>query len=198
MNMLYPYIQKNLLEKPEKYQMTPYYGFTFLSSYLDSRKLFLENDVTEFQTTELLDFLSNYSSKNDFKENFITLNLFTEILKSFLNENFDLNTISLVNIFVKKFEIRKKFFTEYNSEIKEISSNYSEIKNYILFSIICEILFLHTHNLKYLNVSLKLNDLVCSQDEILDETEKSLLKFSINKELESVKFVSKKTGIDFI
>ena len=106
--------------------------------------------------------------------------------------------ISLVNIFIKKFEIRKKFFTEYNSEMKEISTNYSEIKNYILFSIICETLFLHTDNLKYLNTSLKLNDLVCSQNKILNKVEKSLLKFSINKELESIKFLSKKIGVDFI
>lgn len=196
--MIYPYTQKNLLEKPEKYQMTPYFGFEFLSSYLDSRKSFLENDANEFQTSELLDLLSNDSSINYSKENFVTFNLFSEILKSLLNNNFDLNIISLVNIFVKKFEISKKFFTEYNSDIKEISSDYSELKNYILFSIICEILFLHTHNLKYLNASLKLNDLVCSQNKILNTIEQSLLKFSISQELESLKFVSKKTGIDFI
>lgn len=198
MNMIYPYIQKNLLEKPEKYQMTPFFGFSFLSSYLDSRKSFLENNIDELEISELTDLLFNNSSVNNFKRNFVTFNLFSTILKFFLNENFDSNMISLVNIFIKKFEIRKKFFTEYNSEMKEISTNYSEIKNYILFSIICETLFLHTDNLKYLNTSLKLNDLVCSQNKILNKVEKSLLKFSINKELESIKFLSKKIGVDFI
>jgi len=196
--MIYPYIQKNLLEKPEKYQMTPFFGFSFLSSYLDSRKSFLENNIDELEISELTDLLFNNSSVNNFKRNFVTFNLFSTILKFFLNENFDSNMISLVNIFIKKFEIRKKFFTEYNSEMKEISTNYSEIKNYILFSIICETLFLHTDNLKYLNTSLKLNDLVCSQNKILNKVEKSLLKFSINKELESIKFLSKKIGVDFI
>jgi len=199
MKMIYPYTQKNLLKEPEKYQMTPYYGLSFLSSFIESRKVFLSTDIVNLEISELLNLLPDKSmSLDNLKDDFSTLNLFSEILTNFLNKNFDSKLISLVNIFVKKFEIRKTFFIKYNSEFKEIDSNFSEIKNYILFSIICEILFLHTHNLKYLNISLKLNDLICSQNKKLNKNEQSLIKFSIIKEFESLKFISKKTGVSFL
>lgn len=199
MNFIYPYVQKNLLEKPEKYQMTPYFGLSFLSSFLESRKKILKDDIDEIQINELLDLLSKKEiSINNLKKNNITCNLFSEILKHVLNKNFDLKIIEIVDIFLKKFEIKKKIFTSYNSEMKETTNNFSEIKNYILLSIICEVFFLHTCNLKYLNVSLKLNDLICSQNKKLNRNEQRLIQFSIIKEFESLKIISKKTGVCFI
>jgi hypothetical protein len=199
MKIIYSYIQKNLLKDPEKYQMTPYLGLPFLSSFIESRKIFLNSEITEFDSSELIKLLSEKSLLlNNLEKVFFTFDLFSEILKNFLKHNFDSKIINLVNIFIKKFEIGKKIFRKYNSNIKEIDSNFFELKNYILFSIVCEILFLQTNNLKYLNVSLKLNDLVCSQNNLLDKIDRKLMNFSIIKEFESLKFISKKTGVNFL
>ena len=101
----------------------------------------------------------------------------------------------------KKFEIKKKIFTEYDydfskydSKLKENSTDFKILRNYILFAAICIQKFQDNNNLKFLNVLLKLNDIICSQiDSISDAHDLSLVYHVINLELEYVSDLNRKT-----
>ena len=196
-NVSYPYPENDLLSNPIKYEMSPYLGIPFLRSYFESRKLILASTANDLKIEDLDSiFSTNTSILDKIQKNFTTFDLFVEILEQFLHKNFDQKIISKVNIFVKKFEIKKKFSSDYNYEFKEISSDFFYLKNYIIFAIICNILFEKTSNLKYFNVSLKINDIICSQIKKLDQFEKSLTKLSIKSEIYSIKKISKNKGFD--
>ena len=70
------------------------------------------------------------------------------------------------------------------------------IKNYILLSIICLFKYEKTKNLKFLNTSLKLNDLISSQRKKLIILEDILFySFIIKKELEVIEILMNKVGV---
>ena len=190
----------DLLQNPEKYEMTPYSGITFLNSYVEFRKNMLKLSTIDIKIDE---FLSSVILKNDLvtfenmHEDFSTLDLFSKLLKQILTGNLNSNVISTVNIFLKKFEIEKKFPSRYDKNFKGITNDFSNIQNYIVFAIICNILYEKTSNLKFLNVVLKLNDLICSQIKKLSKYEQSLAKLSIEHELNNIKKLSEKKGVNF-
>jgi hypothetical protein len=190
----------DLLQNPEKYEMTPYSGIPFLNSYIEFRKNIFKLSTIDIKIDE---FLSSIILKNDvvtfenIPEEFSTLDLFSKLLKQILTGNLNSIVISTVNIFLKKFEIGKKFSTRYDKNFKGINNDFSNIQNYIVFAIICNILYEKTSNIKFLNVVLKLNDLICSQIKKLNEYEQSLAKLSIEYELNNIKKLSEKKGVNF-
>ena len=97
---------------------------------------------------------------------------------------------------LKKFELKKKLFLKYNSDFKEITSDYYFLRNYLLLSLLCLILYEKSKSLKYLNSSLKINDILSSQT-IETSEDKIFLKHVLEKELELITNLCKKKGIDF-
>ena len=85
---------------------------------------------------------------------------------------------------------------QYDSDLKEISSDCTKLSNYILLSLCCLLKYEETSNLKFLNTSLKLNDTISSQSvKINDIFEKSLFCFVLQKELYYVDTLCKLKGI---
>ena len=102
----------------------------------------------------------------------------------------------ILNQLIKKYEIKKLVCLQYDSDLKEISSDYTKLSNYILLSLCCLLKYEETSNLKFLNISLKLNDTISSQSvEINDIFEKSLFCFVLQKELYYVDTLCKLKGI---
>ena len=115
--------------------------------------------------------------------------MFIEIIE---NKNND----KLLEILIKKFEIKKKIFEYYDSEFKENVKDFLNLKNYILLSLICLLKFEKTSNLKFLNVSLKINDIISSQKIKLVSSEDIMLySFIIKKELEIISILCNKKGV---
>ncbi len=196
----YSYSKNDLLQNPEKYENTPYSGITFLDSYVEFRKNILKLSTIDIKIDE---FLSSVILKNSIEtfenihKDFSTLDLFSKLLKQILTGNINSNVISTVSIFLKKFKIIKKISSRYDKNFKGINNDFSNIQNYIVFAIICNILYEKTSDLKFLNVVLKLNDLICSQIKKLSKSEQSLSKISIEYELNNIKKLSKEKGVDF-
>ena len=196
----YSYSKNDLLQNPEKYENTPYSGITFLDSYVEFRKNILKLSTIDIKIDE---FLSSVILKNNIEtfenihKDFSTLDMFSKLLKQILTGNINSNVISTVSIFLKKFEITKKISSRYDKNFKGINNDFSNIQNYIVFAIICNILYEKTSDLKFLNVVLKLNDLICSQIKKLSKSEQSLSKISIEYELNNIKKLSKEKGVDF-
>lgn len=189
----YPYCKKNLLEVPQKYQLTPYEGIDFLKSYKKPRlELLKKNDEKNYDIRNIIKNLKkNNQSKNTID---ILINILQKLIRDQLNEE-ELNDF---NFILKKFEIKKKIFSEHNLNINENNSNFHDIRNYIVFSVICNILYEKSSNLKFLNSGLKVNDLISSiKESINDKIDWILFRYAVQMEINSVtNLLKKKCGID--
>jgi len=178
--------------------MTPFQNLEFLIEYKKSREFNLENtknDINEIKNFKDISFEEEVKNWKDNEKNNINTEkllkfLFIKILKKSKKEEILLNEV------IKKFEIKKKIFESYNLEFRENTKKYSNLKNYILLSIICLFKYKKTKNLKFLNTSLKLNDLISSQRKKLVVLEDiSLYSFVIKKELEITEILMSKIGV---
>ena len=192
----YNYCDKDLLRYPEKYQMSAYAGIQFLYAYFLSRKNVLKsldvNNNVSFDEFIINKFI--IINKND--DQIITEKHLSCILVRKINKmSKDQDDIDL-DIFLRKFEIKKKIFTEYNKEFKEKTENYFELKNYILLAANFIVAYQQTTNLKYLNVCLKLNDLIISNlHKIEGECFRILFLLVLRKELDCINELCTKKGV---
>ena len=188
----YQYIQNNLLTTPQNYQMSSYEGPDFLISYQFSRRKI----ITELE--KMPDFISysdNFFSSQDIsdacviikKNKFSTNELYHSIIMELINNPKNIQVIPIIDKFLKKFEIRKKIFLNYDNEINIASDEFKEIQNYILLSFMCLIRYQVTSDLKYLNTFLKLNDMICSvKNLIVNKTDISLFHYLLTSEMKCI------------
>jgi len=203
MKKLYPYISKNLLENPQNYQMSKYVGPEFLKSYKESRvkniEIFQKENLFENYESVLMNILKNNSNLSNFefnKESYETENLLSFLYVRLKTRKNNETNKKILNQLIKKFEIKKLLYLQYDSNLKEISSNYTKLSNYILLSLCCLLKYEQTKNLKFLNTSLKLNDTILSQRiKINNNFEKSLFCFVLQKELCYISILCKLKGI---
>ena len=193
----YNYCDQNLLNNPIKYQMSPYSGLEFLNSYENVRKNFLNEINPSSTSVNILDILPNEffdSVQTDSNSHIIVEDFLRQQLNKILTSEFTLNED--INKLLKKFEIKKQIFSEYDFEFKKNFGDHKNLLNYLLLSIICLYIYEYSKNLKFFNTGLKLNDLLCSQKvSIFTSIEKLLLHYVISKELHLVKKLSQDVGI---
>ena len=196
----YPYSSENLLEKPQKYQMSPFEGKDFLSSYLNSRKKIIQ--ILEKNKKNSYDENLNQFKKfidvnfESFSEKIILEKFLSFLIYNLLEMNKD-KTNEYVDLLLKKFEIKKRLYSTYNSEFKEITDDYKNLHNYTLLALIFQIKYKQTKALKYLNAILKLNDILCSQHSNLNSQDAELTYHLLNYEIDFVSELCHKKGIEF-
>ena len=203
MKKLYFYISKNLLENPLNYHMSKYVGPEFLESYKESRlkniEIFQKEDLFENYEGVLTNILENKPNLSNFEfndENYETENLLSFLYVRLKTRKNNEIAKKILNQLIKKFEIKKLLCLQYDSNLKEISSDCSKLSNYILLSLCCLLKYEQTNNLKFLNASLKLNDTISSQHiGINTDFEKSLFCFVLQKELYYIDTLCKLKGI---
>lgn len=200
---MYKYDNRDLLKTPEFYQMTAFEGSKFLSDYVNSRNEIIsmtssEKIITQF--SELENFFTTkieITNKKDlFVGDIVTNDIFIFLMNSTMKSTLTSEIKEIIDLFLKKFEITKKFFTTYNLELKKTSESYNNIENYIIFSIICLKIYSDTKNLKYLNTCLKLNDIIASNIRFSKSHNFSnLINFIIKNEIEIIKKLSKENDV---
>ena len=197
--MEYSYTNTDLLEFPQKYQMTPFEGKEFLSSYEKTRQKILDK-IKNNQTVNSLSHTLKLLQKQfliDIKSDqkiFVTSNQLSSILLRLQHQKETQQETKFIMALLKKFEIKKRIFSEYDHELKENSTDFKILTNYILLAAICAKKFQDNSNPKFLNVLLKLNDTICSQiDSINDVNNLSLIYYIINLELEYIRDLIRKT-----
>ena len=195
----YSYTNTDLFEFPQKYQMTPFEGREFLSSYEKNRQKILDK-IKNNQTVNSLSHTLKLLQKQfliDIKSDqkiFVTSNQLSSILLRLQHQKETQQETKFIMALLKKFEIKKRIFSEYDHELKENSTDFKILTNYILLAAICAKKFQDNSNPKFLNVLLKLNDTICSQiDSINDVNNLSLIYYIINLELEYVRDLIRKT-----
>lgn len=202
--MKYNYTSKNHFKFPEKYQMTPFHNIDFLKAYKNSREsnliLLKKKDSLICEFSDIFA-LTSFNVESQFSnkignEIINTEKLLCFLLIEFIKDKKKYNKI--LDILIKKFEIKKRIFEFYDSEFKESKKEYSNLNNYILLSLICLLKFEKTHNLKFLNTSLKLNDTISSQiKKLISSKDTKLYSFVIKKELEFVSQLCSKKKVNF-
>ena len=185
--MKYGYTEKDLLDHPQKYQHSTFEGKSFISGYLNSRKNInkkIQNNATIISVSDTLDLLSIPYTETSIRKNdsFFT----EEFLIGFLQDNrIKENKIQIIEKLLKIFEIKKKIYSAYDFRIDKHSNDFSSLRNYILFSIICNKIFQMNKNLKFFNTTLKVNDIICSKiNSISDVNDLSLTYNAIKFELQ--------------
>ena len=98
--------------------------------------------------------------------------------------------------YLKKYEVSKKLYYEYDSDFKKNDGDYENFTNYLLLSINLLSFFKKTKNLKFLNTSLKLDDMLCSNYNKLNSTlDRIILLMALEYELELVRDLYTRKGI---
>ena len=93
--------------------------------------------------------------------------------------------------------MKKRLYLLYDNNFKDKTKNFKKLINYILLAHLCIIRYHETLNLKFLNTLLKINDTTCSQlDYIKNSTEKKLLVESLKDEIEIIKNLCNKKGVE--
>jgi len=197
----YRYTRNNLLDIPQNYQMSSYEGPDFLISYQFSRKKI----ITELEKMpDFISFSNNFFSSQDIsdvyeiikKNKFSTNELYHSIIMELISNPKNTQTIPIIDKFLKKFEIRKRIFLNYDNEFNIIGDEFKEIQNYVLLSFMCLIRYQTTSDLKYLNTFLKLNDLICSAKKlIVNKIDISLFHYLLTSEMKYVLKLLDESGI---
>lgn len=187
--MKYDYTEKDLLQYPQKYQHSPFEGKLFISEYLKSRKKISEKIKDNINVTSIYDILDlspiSYDEisikKIDIFVTEVFLIYFLKCTKTKKNE------IKIIEKLLKFFEVKKKIYSEYNFKTNTHSEDFTQLRNYILFSLACGKIFKMNKNLKFFNTILKLNDIICSKiDSISDVNDLSLTYNTITFELQQI------------
>ncbi len=197
-NIKYSYSEVDCFEFPQKYQMSEYGGSDFLLKYKKSRNKIITqiNFKTEKIINEIHEIAQNYKNEylkidqgKTFKTEKILWFLYNKLSKTELNVEYK----ELINKFIKKFEINKKIFDVYESDLTTKSENFRCYRNYLILSFMCIKLYEKEMNLKYLNTSLKINDALCSiNNKISDQFDLKLLKETLQLELKAIESLMEK------
>lgn len=192
--MSYNYAQGNLLDKPNTYFYSQFFGADFLLAWRKQRdeiKIKLENfsmlSVDALPTpieSSLL--LSEINNKDLVDINRILKITYLNLINTGLNN--DPNIKIIVNKLVKKFEVSKRWYINYGTalrtlpEYKDDQSAYSNLDLYIQGAELFEEAYVQSGNLPYLNVLLKSMDTLCASVDDLTTDSKSRLFKLIDKE----------------
>ena len=193
--MNYIYSKGDLLETSQKYQLSPFHGSDFLNSYKIERESILNKLDTKIARKIILSELIKIllPPENIISEKQITKFVTETLLITFLNKlQLTPNDKTILSKLLKSFEIKKKIFTEYNFNQNTSSTDYKNLRNYILFSLLCSKEFKDSQNLKFLNTVLKLNDIISSKINHISNNYDLLLAFNaIDLELIAINTLNK-------
>ena len=191
---MYDITNQNLLDNPEKYQRFPFLGMEFITDYIKKRTTIINNNKN-INKKSILEFSDIIIPKNKLlKENIITNQKLYEIYTKILDDN---EFEDELNKFIKKFEIKRKIYEEYSNDMKTGIGSFYKLNNYLILSLCNLLAYEKKENLKYLNTVLKLNDVICSTLNLLNNNEESnqLLVYVLKKEIEYVNKLAMEKGV---
>lgn len=178
----YKYIDSNAPNIKINYSYSKYLGLQFIDYWKISRK----ENLKEFNKENLDVLIKKEDSK-------VLLDCFTsskELFSKWLNkiDLLSLDFIKDVNLLVKRFEVTRKIYNEYNDLMRPNNKkDYLHIDNYCLFGIVLGLLFSYTKKYQYLNAHIKLNDILLGWKTInLNEDSLMMRSYSLDLEYKNV------------
>jgi adenylylsulfate kinase len=181
LNYEYQYSKENRIHAPCKYEYVPYEGTLFLKSYISSRDYVIDVLKSNLSKLKLSAQINNLD--DSFEREFgkplrdigvtaedglvNTEQLFIRLLGDVLEKRRAICDAHIIHVFIKKFEVSKRFYAYYKEDTYEKgSNNYNNVLLYILFA---NILAQYIRNedappkrIIAFNALLKLNDTIAS------------------------------------
>ena len=135
--------------------------------------------------------------KSDSFNNFSIYEHLENLYSETIEDNHDLNVKIKLDLWVKKFEVSKRLFAEYDENLKPVDkTKYQEMGSYIRYAEIMERAYNTTLKLPYLNVLLKVLDTLIACRDRLNQQQKSRLAWLIGQEKEHVQTLAYKRGVE--
>lgn len=178
----YKYINGDAPNVKINYSYSKYLGLEFIDYWKTSR---IEK-LKEFDKDYLYIIIKNIDSRV-LQEGFISSKeLFSKWIKRI--DLLNLDFIKDVNLLVKRFEVTRKIYNEYNDLMRPNNKkNYLQIDNYSLYGIVLGLLFSETKKYQYLNAHIKLNDVLIGwKADYLNKASLTLRAYSLDLEYNNV------------
>ncbi len=169
--MDYKYITENNLEDRQNYMYSEFCGAEFLQAYNNSRLSFIRGIEKIPDGAELHD------TRKELSE-----------LKNSLNDariSGGKSWKDIIDVYVKKFEVSKRLFTEYNGKWKPTeNASYEQFDIYMLLSECCLQVYRITECTKYFSCLLKIDDTLLSVINRMTHSEQKRLSWILEAEIE--------------
>lgn len=179
-NIRYQYADGDLLNQPNNYSYTTYYGAAFIEAWQEQRDIIRDMPPTSHAICD---------NKNNGKTDLLLATIQASLSNNTINQN---SYNDLLNL-VKRFEVSKRLHANYNEAWKPVDLNdYHSPQRYLLFGEILEQIYAMTNFLAFLNCLLKVVDTISSLTAQLSNYELARVKILINKELAHVRLLSKR------
>ena len=185
--MTYSYSNGDLLNSPNSYFYSNFSGKQFLNDWSQSRSITLDY----FR-------LEKKSKKNEKNQKFKTNHALKNLLKIALSLR-SKKIPGLLEIFLKRFEITKRVYDEYDSSVRAIDrTQYINLDNYVFAAEVFETAYRKTNDFRFLNALLKVMDIICAHYEMVS-SKLNLLTFNLLiLERSHISKLGKKIGLEII
>jgi hypothetical protein len=217
----YQYTDRDLLQEPESYEYTEVHGRPFLSAYLDNRTEIIDaiedrierpDEIpTGFEATIERLAVSQPTAENSRGVGVAPVtpvptpgdgSVETRQLLASLAGYDQPKPPSgepanvWVDTFTKQYEVRKKLSASYDAEMNSVAENPASFDCYVLLAMVVLLAYERTNNLKYLNVALKLGDLLVSKhSETADSGTLALVRLVLREEVTAVRELADTKGV---
>lgn len=178
----YKYIDNKAPNVKINYSYSEYLGLQFIDYWKISRK----DNLKEFDKSNLDIFIKKIDSSCLLEGFNFSKEIFSKWLKNI--DLLNLDFVEDVNLLIKRFEVTRKIYNEYNDLMRPSNKNdYLHINNYSLFGIVLGLLFSKTKKYQYLNAHVKLNDILLGWNTYnLNEDSLILRAYSLDLEYNNV------------
>jgi|TARA_R110000868_G_scaffold116993_2_gene310877 hypothetical protein len=187
----YHYSDGELLDTPQDYSYSGYFGQAFVDAWMTRRM-------------ELLLLLPAAQSLNQFDGTPLsaldTVNLLHAICEGLHNRELSVDDLEIVWLerLVKRFEVSKRVHNAYQNHAPYRPVDKSSYKNMPLYLKLAECFILAFNNsgeLQYLNAFIKIQDSIISQVNTLNYTNKTNLAWLIEQEINAIKLLMTNKGL---
>lgn len=202
------YAYVSTLEAPQAYQYSEFSGRKFVDSYKDFRlktmdslkfdreklDMSIRSYVRQFSGLNKKGILKRISKEN-FTKNILSMLLYAQNSVGLKDKEISNEVYKWLSIFIRKYEVSKKIFSQYSNNMEKIRENYKEIDNYVLLSLNLALFYQTSSNLKFINAALKINDMLCGMKDCIKPETLPLFCLSLKIELDEIKNLFKEKGL---
>ena len=146
----YTYVSSDPFTEKINYSYSKYYGIQFIEIWKEHRKKFIQ------QTSESFSVHSFITEENDTHSTHTLLDEWIQFPQKINIEQFSL--------LLKRVEVTKKIFKSYDENFRPTKQKEcNDLSLHLKFSCVLVHLYKKTKKFNYLNVLLKVNDIICSE-----------------------------------
>lgn len=175
----YKYVTENNLEDKQNYMYSEFGGRDFLNAYETSRRDYI------------------FTADSEEGEAFHDTRADLGVLKDRLESGEFESSRELLDAYVKRFEVSKRLYSEYNEAWKVAEkTSYDQLDIYILLSECCLAAYALSGCTKYLSCSLKVDDTLLSVADRLTKSERRRFVEVLKSELQEYKALASRLEVE--